>query len=107
MKKIYSLYTEESHTWAMITRDPDKPHYLIDTNEYLIIKNDQMIITDPGGIEIFPAVVSTLSTEYNPQNIQYIFASHQDPDVISSLSLWLDMNPKIIGYVCYLDVLFL
>ncbi|MBP9888454.1 MAG: MBL fold metallo-hydrolase [Leptospiraceae bacterium] len=95
MKKIYSLYTEESHTWAMITRDPDKPHYLIDTNEYLIIKNDQMIITDPGGIEIFPAVVSTLSTEYNPQNIQYIFASHQDPDVISSLSLWLDMNPKI------------
>lgn len=95
MKKVFAIHTEEDHVWLMITRDPDKPDYLIDTNEYLIIKNNKAIITDPGGIEIFPAVVSSLSNEINPKNIEFIFSSHQDPDVISSLSLWLDMNPKI------------
>ena len=73
MKKFFFIFTEESHNWAIITRDPDKPSYLIDTNEYLIIKNNKIIITDPGGIEIFPSVVSTISTELNPMNIDYIF----------------------------------
>jgi len=45
-------------------------------------------------MEIFPAVFSAISEAYNPLNITQIFASHQDPDIISSLSLWLDLNPE-------------
>ncbi|MBK8396030.1 MAG: MBL fold metallo-hydrolase [Leptospiraceae bacterium] len=95
MKKVFSIYSEADHTWQIITRDPEKPNYLIDTNEYLITKGKNTIITDPGGSEIFPAVVSSLSTSINPKSIEYIFASHQDPDIVSSLSLWLDMNEEI------------
>jgi flavorubredoxin len=99
MKKIEFIYTDGAHRWAVISRDLEKPDYLIDTNEYLVINRDQAILTDPGGLEIFPAVFSAISVEYNPEYIIALFASHQDPDTISSLSLWLDFNPTLRCYV--------
>ena len=44
-----------------LARDPDKPGYLIDTNEYLATDGGQGLLTDPGGMEIFPAVFSAIS----------------------------------------------
>lgn len=102
MKKTSYIYEDGAHKWAVIARDPDKPNYLIDTNEYLVINGDQAILTDPGGMEIFSAVFSAISTEYDPQNIQQLFASHQDPDIISSLALWLDFNPQLKCYLSWL-----
>ncbi len=107
MKKFHYIYSEGDHKWGIIARDPDKPSYLIDTNEYVINKNEKLILTDPGGIEIFPSVLSSLSTEANPTNIEYIFASHQDPDIISSLTLWLEINPTIKCFTSYLWSTFL
>ena len=107
MKKFQYIYSEGDHKWGIIARDPEKPNYLIDTNEYVIVKNEKLILTDPGGIEIFPSVLSSLSTEANPVNIEYIFASHQDPDIISSLTLWLDIDPKIKCFTSYLWSTFL
>ena len=51
------------------------------------------LLCDPGGIEIFPAVFSALSAECDPTKLAGIFASHQDPDIISSLALWLSSSP--------------
>lgn len=56
------------------------------------------MLTDPGGPEIFPA----LSSQCNPQEISAIFASHQDPDIISSLSLWLECQPNLRCYLSWL-----
>ncbi len=100
MKKLEFIYENGPHKWLAIARDPAKPHHLIDTNEYLIINGDQALLTDPGGMEIFSDVFSTISTEFNPHHISHLFASHQDPDIISSLALWLEFNPAI---KCYLS----
>lgn len=102
MKSIKYIYSKDNHKWAMISRDPGKQSYLIDTNEYLVTSEEEGLLTDPGGLEIFHAVFSSISQEFNPQNIKYIFASHQDPDIISSLSLWLEVNPNIRCYVSWL-----
>jgi flavorubredoxin len=102
MKKITYIYEDGGHKWAAISRDPQKPDYLIDTNEYLVINGNQAILTDPGGMEVFSAVFSAISTGFDPQNIRQIFASHQDPDVISSLGLWLDFNPELKCYLSWL-----
>lgn len=102
MKKIEYIYSKGSHRWAAVTRDPERPNYLIDTNEYLIINRDEALLTDPGGIEIFPSVFSAISTEFDPKKIRALFASHQDPDIISSLSLWLDISPGIKCYISWL-----
>jgi flavorubredoxin len=102
MKKYQTIFEQGDHQWAVITRDPDKPDYLIDTNEYLVIQGERAILTDPGGMEIFPEVFSAINTEFDARNIIALFASHQDPDVISSLALWLDFNPNLQCYLSWL-----
>ncbi len=102
MKKIQFIFEEGNHRWAAVTRDESKPGYIIDTNEYLVSHNNSALLTDPGGMEIFPMVFSAINQEFDASQIQYLFASHQDPDVISSLALWLEFNPKIKCYLSWL-----
>lgn len=102
MKRCETLYVDGDHVWMAIVRDADKPGYLIDTNEYLVSKGGEGLLCDPGGLEIFPAVFSALSAEFDPTRIQAVFASHQDPDIISSLALWLEFNPNIRCYTSWL-----
>lgn len=102
MKRIEVIYQHGDHQWAIVARDPDKPGYVIDTNEYLITYRDESLLTDPGGMEIFPAVFTALSQEIDLSKLQYLFASHQDPDIISSLALWLDVNPDMRCYLSWL-----
>ena len=102
MKKLSTIFEDGDHKWCVVARDPEKATYLIDTNEYLVISGDQALLTDPGGMEIFPTVFSAISSAFNPLNIQYLFASHQDPDIISSLSLWIESNPEIRCYISWL-----
>lgn len=87
------LYADESVRWIVFGRDPDKPADVIDTNEYLLISGDSGVLMDPGGTEIFPDVVSALSDHLPLEKVGVIFGSHQDPDILSSLSLWLNVCP--------------
>ncbi len=102
MKKAHVLYRNGSHTWTMIARDPERQDHIIDTNEYLICSGNEAILLDPGGMEVFPAVFSAISTVLNPEKITRVFASHQDPDIISSLALWLEFNPAIQCWISWL-----
>lgn len=102
MKKAQTIFQNGEHVWRVIARDPEKPDFLIDTNEYLISYNGKSLLTDPGGMEIFPSVFSAISSVTNPENIEALFASHQDPDIISSLSLWLEFNPNLPCYLSWL-----
>lgn len=102
MKKATTIFEQGDHCWKVLARDPELPSFLIDTNEYLITNGEAALLTDPGGQEIFPAVFSALSGACDPQRVSHIFSSHQDPDVISSLALWLAFNPKIRCYTSWL-----
>lgn len=102
MKKATTIFQHEGHRWVVIARDPQRPDCLIDTNEYLVIDNQSAMLCDPGGLEIFPAVFSAISEVYDPAQIQYLFSSHQDPDIISSLGLWVEFNPNIRCYISWL-----
>lgn len=102
MKATRCIYQDGDHKWVAIVRDPAKPNHLIDTNEYLVAYNGSGLLTDPGGAEVFPAVFSALAAEFDPTALQALFASHQDPDIISSLALWLEFNPKLPCYVSWL-----
>ncbi len=102
MKKTNTIFQDGEHKWVAIVRDPDRPGHLVDTNEYLVTYGGQGILLDPGGAEIFPAVFSALSGEFDPSALRAIFASHQDPDICSSLALWLEFNPGMRCYVSWL-----
>ncbi|MFO0597841.1 MAG: MBL fold metallo-hydrolase [Myxococcaceae bacterium] len=102
MKKLVTLWEAGEHSWKVVARDPSRPNHLIDTNEYLVTDGTVGLLTDPGGQEIFPAVFSALGEGWDLRKLQLLFASHQDPDVISSLALWLDFNPKLKCHTSWL-----
>ncbi|NRB42310.1 MAG: MBL fold metallo-hydrolase [Pseudomonadales bacterium] len=96
------IYSSENHSWYIFCRDPEKPENIIDTNEYLIISDGEGLAMDPGGTEIFAHVVSAFSEVIPVSDISTFFASHQDPDVISSLPLWTGLCPKAKIYLPWL-----
>ena len=96
------LYEDNHCKWVMFGRDPQKKNSVIDTNEYAIIVNNEAILLDPGGIEIFPAVLTAISEILDVKNIKAYLCSHQDPDIMSSLQLWLGLTPDAKVYLSWL-----
>lgn len=82
------IYSTNSHEWFVFGRDPDKPNKVIDTNQYMIKTASNALLMDPGGIELFAPMLASVVKEVPIEQIKHVFASHQDPDIISSLGLW-------------------
>lgn len=93
------LYKKKAHSWIVIGRDAERRPELIDTNHYLVQNNGRGLLLDPGGIENFSVVAAEFSKHFDLANVEAIFVSHQDPDVIASLPLWIQANPNIVIYV--------
>jgi len=87
-----TLYNE-GHRWLMFGRDPGKPEQIVDTNQFMIISGDESIILDPGGTELFAPMLAAALKYVSIDKITHLFASHQDPDIISSLGLWDQVLP--------------
>lgn len=91
--KAVTIY-DKRHQWVMFGRDSNKPEGVIDTNQYLIKTKDRALLLDPGGIEIFSSMLGSVLHFVPVEQITDLFASHQDPDIISSLGLWDQALPK-------------
>ncbi len=70
-------------------------------NPYLLIDKDEILLIDPGSIPHFPIVMRKIMDVVNPEDITYIIASHQDPDVCGNLAVVEDVinnkNLKIVS----------
>lgn len=84
MTKIY----DGAYQWIMFGRDPNKPEKIIDTNQYLVRTANRALLIDPGGIDLFAPMLAAVLHHAPVEEITDLFASHQDPDIISSLGLW-------------------
>jgi len=89
-----TIFYNSNYQWIVFGRDPDKPDKIIDTNQYMIVDGDKSFLMDPGGIEIFSSMLAAVLRHTEIENLVDIFASHQDPDIISSLGLWDQALPK-------------
>jgi len=94
--------SKDGHRWYSFSRDKDKPEDVIDTNEYIIESDGELIMLDPGGTEIFPQVVSAVSEVISVADITAFVCSHQDPDIMSSLPLWMGLCPNAKVYMPWL-----
>ncbi len=93
---------DERYQWIVFGRDPNKPKGVIDTNQYLVKTGDRALLLDPGGIEIFSSMLGNVLHHVPVNQITDLFASHQDPDIISSLGLWDQALPKAKLYAPWL-----
>ena len=87
------LYEEGGRKWIAMGRDSSIDEKVIDTVQYMVIQDGEALLIDPGGIEIFPQVLTEVLANVEIEKIGGIFASHQDPDIASSMSLWADLCP--------------
>jgi len=85
--KMTNIY-EGSYQWIMFGRDNNKPEKIIDTNQYIVRTANRCLLIDPGGVELFAPMLAGVLHYAPVEQITDIFASHQDPDIISSLGLW-------------------
>ncbi|RLA21358.1 MAG: MBL fold metallo-hydrolase [Gammaproteobacteria bacterium] len=85
---------DAGYQWIVFGRDPNKAENLIDTNQYMIRTANRCLLLDPGGTELFAPMLAA-ALHYAPvEEITDLFASHQDPDIISSLGLWDQALPQ-------------
>ena len=99
MKKYRTMFEQGSHRWSILYYDGAKADHLVATNEYLIQNHNQMIMTDPGGTETFPEIISAIGEIADLDQLNQVFCSHQDPDIFSSIALWLKMKPELKVYI--------
>lgn len=91
--KTQKLY-DAKHQWVLFGRDAEKPDKIIDTNQYMIVSAGQAMLLDPGGIELFSPMLAAVMKYIEPEQLTHLFASHQDPDIISSLGMWDQILPN-------------
>ncbi len=100
------LYEDEHHRFIWLGADEKEEQGVVQTNQYLIIRNGRGTLVDPGGIHLFSRVAALLTRYIDLENIDSIFFSHQDPDVSSGIALWLGIT-KARVYISELWVRFL
>ena len=61
----------------------------IQANQFVIRNGDTEILLDPGGDLLYAPLVIELSKLGPVEDLDYVFASHQDPDIIASMDRWL------------------
>lgn len=61
----------------------------IQANQFLIADDAHMALIDPGGDLTYTPLTIELSRILDISRLDYVFASHQDPDIITSLPRWL------------------
>jgi flavorubredoxin len=59
------------------------------SNQLLIEDHGQLALFDPGGELTYQPLNMEISKHYNLQDLVFVVASHQDPDIISSMEKWL------------------
>ncbi len=93
---VENLYSKSSHSWMVMSGNKERQKDSVDSNHYLIQHNGRGLILDPGGIENFSIVAAEFSKHFDLADLEAAFVSCQDPDVISSLALWVQTNPKLV-----------
>ena len=69
----------------------------VQANQHLIIHGGQGMILDPGGHKVYARALAETTAHLAGGKLQYIFLSHQDPDIVAAVNGWL-MTTDAIGY---------
>jgi flavorubredoxin len=89
-----TLFDDGTRSWRFFGRPDDQLAGVIDTNEYLVSHGGRSVLLDPGGIEVFPPIITAISQFVDMDQVDALFASHQDPDVLS----WVRLCPRARVY---------
>jgi len=62
---------------------------MVQANQHLIVHKGKAMLLDPGGHKVYSSALAELSTIVSTSDLEYIFLSHQDPDIVAATNGWL------------------
>ena len=69
----------------------------VQCNQFLIVDQGHAALIDPGGDLTYAKLYESLSNEITVRDVEYVIASHQDPDVVASIGRWMSgTNGKLV-----------
>jgi glyoxylase-like metal-dependent hydrolase (beta-lactamase superfamily II) len=70
-------------------------------NPYLIVDGDEAVLVEPGGMLSAAAVIQRVAQLVELEQVRYIIAHHQDPDVISAINALRTLVHPECQVVCH------
>ncbi len=61
----------------------------VQANQFFIYDREHAALIDPGGELTYTALFMAMSEYMNVKKLDYVIASHQDPDIVASLNKWM------------------
>lgn len=61
----------------------------VQANQFFIYDHNHAALIDPGGELTYTALFMAMSDYINVKKLDYVVASHQDPDIVASLNKWM------------------
>jgi len=61
----------------------------VQSNQFLIVDHGHGALIDPGGNMTFNGLLMGMMEYFPTKNLDYILASHADPDIIASINKWM------------------
>lgn len=87
-QKVKTLYSDATHKVLFFTDLVEGEG--IPSNQLVVVDHGEAALFDPGGDLTFTPLSIELSKHIDMEaSLKYVFASHQDPDIITSLPRWL------------------
>ena len=62
---------------------------MVQANVHFIVNKGKGMILDPGGQKVFKHLISDVAGIVGFNGLEYIFLSHQDPDIVACINGWL------------------
>ena len=66
----------------------EKTSGAVQCNQFLIVDNGHGALIDPGGTMTYTGLLMDMQKYFSSKDLDYIFASHPDPDIIASVNKW-------------------
>lgn len=84
------LYNDGKHVClAFYDLVHEEAEYAVQSNQFLVVNGDHGALIDPGGNMTYNGLLMGMQRFFPIRNLDYILASHPDPDIIASLNKWM------------------
>jgi len=70
----------------------------VQSNQHVIVDHRSAMILDPGGNKLYTRVFTAAAKAHRGAKLEYVFCSHQDPDIVAALNGWL-MTTNATGLI--------
>lgn len=83
------LYNKDGHVVLAFYDLVDEEHdHAVQCNQFLLVDHQHGALIDPGGNMTYNALLMGMQKYMSPKDLDYILASHADPDIIASVNKW-------------------